>query len=359
MPTTTSTFDAERAEAFAGRLVGAVNDGALAVMVSIGHQTGLFDAMGGLEPSTSDAIASAAGLHERYVREWLGAMVTGGVVEHDPDAGTYVLPAEHGAFLTRAAGPENLATVTQFIPMLAEVEQQIVECFRNGGGVPYSAFPRFHALMAENSAQDHDALLVDHVVPLVDGLPARLADGIDVLDIGCGQGHAVNLLAAAFPASRVTGYDVSEEAITEARKEAANSGLTNATFEVRDVARLDDDARFDLVTAFDAIHDQADPAGALASVHRALRPGGVFLCADIKASSHVAENVEHPMATFLYTVSTMHCMTVSLAEGGTGLGNMWGHQLAVSMIEEAGFTDVSVQEVEGDAFNFYYVARKA
>jgi hypothetical protein len=198
-----------RAEAFAGRRLGVVNDGMLALMVSVGHRTGLFDAMTGLDPADSSTIAEAAGLEERYVREWLGATVTGGVVEYDSEHGTYWLPREHAASLTRAAGPGNIGSYTQFIAMLGQVEGDIVASFRNGGGVPYAKYPEFTRLMAEDSALVFDATLIDTVLPLVSGLPARLAEGIDVADVGCGSGHAINLMARVYPASRFVGYDFS------------------------------------------------------------------------------------------------------------------------------------------------------
>jgi hypothetical protein len=204
---TTQNFDQERAEAFAERLVDVLNSASIALMTSIGHRTGLFDAMAGLPPSTSDQIANAANLNERYVREWLAAMVVGRVVEHDPEDETYHLPQEHAAFLTRAASPDNIAVTAQFIPLLASVEDGVVESFENGGGVPYSAYPRFHEVMAEDSGQTVVAALKDHILPLVPGLTERLEAGIDVLDVGCGSGRALNLMARKFPNSRFLGYD--------------------------------------------------------------------------------------------------------------------------------------------------------
>ena len=124
-----------REEAFADRMTDALNGGALALMVSIGHRTGLFDVMGGMAPATSETIAVEAGLSERYVREWLGAMVTGGVIEYDAASGSYDLPTEHAASLTRAARPANLAATMQWIPLLGSVEDDVVECFERGGGV--------------------------------------------------------------------------------------------------------------------------------------------------------------------------------------------------------------------------------
>jgi Rv2258c-like winged HTH domain len=160
----TQEIDQQKAEAFAGRMIGALNEGAIAVMTSIGHRTGLFDAMSGLPYSTSGEIASAANLDERYVREWLGAMVVGGIVEHNPEEGSYKLPPEHAAFLTRAASPDNIAVTAQFISVMGSVEDKIVEVFRHGGGVPYSAYPRFHEVMAEDSGQTVVAALFEHIL---------------------------------------------------------------------------------------------------------------------------------------------------------------------------------------------------
>ena len=211
--------------------------------------------------------------------------------------------------------------------------------------------------MAEMSDAVFDATLVDAVLPLVEGLTGRLEAGADALDVGCGQGHAANLIARAFPATSVTGLDISEEAIAVARTEARGLGLANTRFEVRDITDLDEE-RYDLVTAFDVIHDLPKPEATLASIRRALRPDGVFLMVDIAASSHVHENLEHPLGPALYTASVFHCTSVSLAAGGPGLGSMWGEQKALELLGDAGFADVTVTRVEGDILNSYYVARK-
>jgi SAM-dependent methyltransferase len=351
-------LDQTAVEAFGDRVIDVLNDACTALMTSIGHQTGLFDALAAAGPVTSTELAGQTGLNERYVREWLKALATARILDYDPTGERFRLPAEHAAWLTTAAGPNNLARIMQYVPLLAGVEQGIVGCFHAGGGLAYDQFPRFHALMAEDSAAVFDAALVDVIIPLVDGLSERLRDGIDVADIGCGSGHAINVLAQAYPDSRLVGYDFSTEAIHAARAEADQLGLTNARFEVIDVATLDRPESFDLVTAFDAIHDQAHPAQVLAAVARALRAGGVFLMVDIKASSNLEDNLELPWAPFLYTVSTLHCMTVSLGLDGDGLGTAWGHQLATTMLSDAGFTQVDVREVEDDPFNAYYVCRR-
>jgi 2-polyprenyl-3-methyl-5-hydroxy-6-metoxy-1,4-benzoquinol methylase len=356
---TTPDLDQAKAEEFAERMVGVLNEGAIALMTSIGHRAGLFDAMVGLPPSTSDQIADAAGLNERYVREWLGAMVVGKIIEHDPQEGTYQLPQEHAAFLTRAASPDNIAAFAQYIPLLGSVEDGIVESFKRGGGVPYSAFPRFHEVMAEDSGQTVLPALKDHILPLVEGLTERLEKGIDVLDVGCGSGRALNHMARSFPNSRFVGYDFSEEAITRAHAEAQEHSSTNARFEVKDVAKLDEKARYDLITTFDAVHDQADPVAVLKGIAEALREDGVYLMQDIAGSSHHHNNLEHPIGPFLYTISCMHCMTVSLAQGGAGLGAMWGEEKAKQMLEEAGFKEVKIEQLPHDFQNYYYIATKS
>jgi winged helix-turn-helix protein len=250
-------------EEFAARIAGTIDGASVAILLSIGHQTALFDTMADLPPATSTQIADAAGLNERYVREWLGGMTAAEIVAYDPAAQMYSLSREHAAVLIRAAGPNNLARVAQFIPLLAEVEQKVIGSFHAGGGLSYSDYPRFHTLMAEMSNEVFDAALVDVVLPLADGLSDRLREGVDVADIGCGSGHAINVLGTA---------------------EAARLGLGNASFVVRDVAELGLD--------------------------------------------------------------------------GDGLGTVWGRQLATAMLEDIGFRDVQVSEIESDPFNDYYFARK-
>lgn len=358
MTTMPDTVATDSTEQFAERIVGAIDSASLAILLSIGHQTKLWDTLAELPPATSAQIADAAGLNERYVREWLGGVVAAQVVDYDAATDTFTLPAHRAAVLTRAAGPDNLARVAQFIPLLAEVEQKIIGCFRTGGGLSYSEYPRFHQLMAEESGEVFDAALVDVILPMADGLPELLRAGADVADIGCGSGHAINVMARAFPASRFTGIDFSEEGLGVGRAEAKQLGLSNATFLAADVAELDHTESYDVITVFDAIHDQAQPAKVLENIHRALRPGGHLLMVDIKASSRLEDNVGVPFTTYMYTVSTMHCMSVSLGLDGAGLGTCWGRQLAESMLADAGFTDVQVREIESDPINLYYLARK-
>ena len=351
------SMDETKSSAFADRLVQILNDGGLNLMISIGHRTRLFDAMAKLPPSTSQQIASAANLNERYVREWLGAMVAGRIVNYDAELGTYLLPPEHAALLTRGAVPVNFAATMQWMAVLGTVEEKIVDCFHNGGGVHYEEFHRFHEVMAEESAQTVVAALMTHILPLAPGLVDRLERGISVLDVGCGSGRAICAMAAEFPDSTFTGYDLCDDAVAAATAEATRRRLKNARFEKRDVSQLGGD-QFDLITAFDAIHDQAKPDVVLAAIAKALRPDGTFLMQDILASSCLEKNLENPIAPMLYTISTMHCMSVSLAQNGAGLGTCWGRELAEKMLRDAGFNTITVEKLPHDDMNYYYIVRK-
>lgn len=350
--------DAAKSEAFAQKMMQHLNSAALTLILSVGHRTGLLDAMGQLGPSTSAEIAEAASLSERYVREALGVLATGGVVDYDSERKTYFLPREHAAWLTRAASPANMAVSTQWIGVLASVEDDIVECFRRGGGVPYERYKRFHEVMAEESRQTVVEPLLDALVPMDPGLSARLERGADVLDIGCGSAEALTRLAERFPASRFTGYDLSREAVERGRARISAAGLKNVTLECRNAAEPFGRERYDWITTFDAIHDQAAPDAVLRNIYAALKKDGRYLMQEISGSSHVHEDLNHPIGPFLYAVSCMHCMTVSLSQGGKGLGAMWGRDTARRMLREAGFRRVEIRNLPHDIINDYYLVRK-
>jgi 2-polyprenyl-3-methyl-5-hydroxy-6-metoxy-1,4-benzoquinol methylase len=251
-----------------------------------------------------------------------------------------------------------MAVTTQWISVLGAAEDFVVEAFHHGRGVPYNAYRRFHAVMEEESRQTVVDGLMTHILPWVDGLTARLQAGIDVLDIACGSGRALLTMAEAFPQSRFTGIDISAEAISVGRAGANARGLKNVTLLQADAGSLWVEKTYHLITAFDAIHDQARPQRVLDRVHDALRPQGIFLMQDIGGRTRLADNMTNPLAPFNYTISCMHCMSVSLAGGGPGLGAMWGKEKALEMLGAAGFTDVRVDSLPHDPINYYYLATR-
>lgn len=358
MTTTEVPIDEQRVEAFAERVLGAYVDSMLVLMINLADRTGLLDALGA-GPGTSGQLARRAGITERYARECLGALVTGGLVDYEPEDDAYTLPAEHALVLT-GEGSANIAPLSHIPALLATYVPDVEAVAREGGGVPYERFrPDFTAVMDGVSRGVFDQQLVDAIVPMADGLHETLERGARVADIGCGTGHSTVVLGHAYPASTFVGYDLAGDALQVGRAEAREESLDNVHFETCDVLELPDEPPFDVIMGFDVIHDQADPAGVLRRVHRALVPGGTFLMMDIKASSHLEHNVGNPLAPFLYAVSTLHCMTVSLARDGAGLGTVWGEELAREMLADAGFVDVATHDVPDDPLNVVYVARTA
>lgn len=349
------TLDAHRVEEFSGELFSHYTSGMLTLMIDLGDRTGLF-AAASEGPSTSEELAARAGLHERYVREWLAALVTGGIVDYDPPSATYTLPAEHAAVLAGDTAA-NLAPLAQINTHLAKHLHQVAAAFRAGGGVPYSEFrPEFTAVMDAASRTNYDELLVDQWLALLPEVTERLRAGANAVDIGCGTGHALAVLAAAFPASHFVGIDIAEDAIARAVGEAHALGVRNVRYEVADAATFTPAMPFDVAFSFDAIHDQADPRAVLEHIHAALAPGGVYVMVEPAASSRLEDNTTNPMAPWLYGVSTLHCLTVSLAQGGTGLGTAWGHQRACQLLADIGFTDVRTFEAPGDPLDTIFVA---
>ena len=359
----------EKQNRFAERMTDILNYGALNLAMALGYNTRLFDVMDGFEsPQPASDLAYKAGLNERYVREWLGVMVSGEIVELSQNASgedLFYLPRSHADLITRRAGTSNLGVYTREIPLLTACAMEpVLQRFYTGDGVDYSHYPRFHEFMAQLASAKHRDVLVNKFLPSVKGgrLIERLESGIRVCDLGCAEGIAIILMAESFPNSEFIGIDISNESIEKARNEASRKGLKNLSFHNLDASHLKDSPglqdSFDYVTAFDAIHDQTRPLDALINVHAILKEGGLFSMVDIAASSHLADNRDHPMGPFLYTVSLMHCMPVGLVDGGAGLGMMWGRQRAVKMLEEAGFKMVQVLDIPDDPFNLHILCKK-
>lgn len=346
-------------ERFLERIGRVLDAGAVSIMLSVGHRLRLFDTLSALPPSTSAQVAEAAALSERYVREWLAAMVVAEIVVYEPSSRTYRLPEEHSACLTQGAPLGNLAVYAQLVAMTGAMQERILECFETGDGLGYDDYPCFHRIMSEDSGQTVVANIDDLLHQLVPDTLVRLEQGIDVLDAGCGAGLAMAALADKFPKSRFTGYDLCPEAIRLAREHASRQGVENVDFQVVDLARWECTGAFDLVTSFDAVHDTKDPQGLIASIHGALRPGGTYLMQDIGGSANLENNIDFPFAALLYTISTFHCTPVSLAQNGKGLGTMWGWETADRMLREAGFDSIARNVLAHDPMNVWFVSGKS
>ncbi len=347
-------LDQVRSGAFLEAMKTAFHGSMLVMMVDLGHRAGLFSALSS-GPVTVEGLADRTGQSARHLREWLGAMAVAAVVEYDDATGVFTLPPEHAIWLT-GSGYTNLAPTAGMFTGLAPRIDDVIEAFRSGDGVSYDRYrPHFtHAMDALGRAK-YDALLVRAYLPKAPGLADALRGGIRVADVGCGTGHCVNILAATFPDSSFTGFDIAEDAVALGRAEAATLGLTNSNFEAVDVRQLPIYPQFDALFAFDAIHDQHDPVGVLARMRAGLKPGGTLFMLDIKASSNLVDNMADPAMLVLYGTSVLHCMQVGLHGGGAGLGTVWGTQLATRMLNDAGFSSVTIHDLPGDPTNCLYV----
>lgn len=344
----------EQVKRFGQELMRRYGEAMTVLLVDLGDRTGLLAATA--QGGTSQEIATRAGLAERPVREWLHGMVVGGIVEHE--AGSFRLPPEHGALLVGAT-PYNLAPLARAAAMGLGRAERLEEALRSGAGIPGDELhDGFTDVVDRMSRYRFDALLAEVYLPAAGDVHERLrAKGGRVADVGCGSGHAANLMARALPQAEVVGFDAYAPGLAQARTEAERLGLTNVRFEAADMATVATEGPFDLVTAFDVIHDLGDPTGALAAIREALVADGVFLLYDIGAPSDLDEQVALPWAPLMYGFSLAYCVQGALADGGDALGNMWGRERAEAMLRDAGFDGVDVVDPPLDPINVLYVCR--
>lgn len=343
-----------KTEAFVGKVLGDTSAFTTVVLASLGDRLGLFKDMAASGPQTTVEIAEHTKTSERYVREWAGAMNAAGYIAYDPATRRYALPAENVPVLAQELGPVFFGGVQSMAVDGMKVFDQIVEAFRTGGGVPQAAYPAgFYDNMDRFTSGWHENLLLQQWIPAIEGLSARLAQGIRVADVGCGRGRALINLAKAFPKSRFVGYDVYAPNIDRARAHAREAGVADrVTFKVRDVSQ-GLPAKFDLVTTFDVVHDAADPQGLLRTIRQGLSPGGTYVNLDINCSDKVEGNTG-PLGAFFYGVSVMYCMTTSLANGGAGLGTVGLHEPKLQeLAKQVGFRSVRKLPLENPFNNLY------
>lgn len=360
-------LDSGKVNEFGARMLNLLNNGALTLMISIGHKTGLFEAMAALPAVTSTELAKTTGLHERYVREWLATMFVGGIVSAEEGGGKgsaikFVLPPENAAFLTWGRGPENVAVLSQYISILSSFEAKSVDCFRTGNGIPASEFGELKSIMAADAAQTIASSLVDWILPLGgDALINDLRAGIDVLDIECGSGINLITLAKDFSRSWFTGYDANSAHIAVAQDAAEKEGLKNIRFKRVQITDTSEQCAYDLVTCFGGLVETGDVRNVVLRVHQALRRGGTFVLQDVAASSDARSNRLHPAGPLLYTISVMFSVPTTLHKTGNpeqAVGMMWGNDRALSLIREAGFRCEGLRQLPDDHCNVFFFATR-
>jgi ubiquinone/menaquinone biosynthesis C-methylase UbiE len=325
-------------------------------MIYIGDRVGLFKAMAGAGPLSVAETATKTGLQERYVREWLSAMAAAGIVEYDTATERFTLPEEHAAVLADENSPSFLAGFFQNTPAMMTTAPRVAEAFIKGGGVPFSECgPDVIAGIDRSNRAQYQYHLVKRWLPTMPEVVARLEAGARVADIGCGSGYPSVLMAQAFPQSRFYGFDVSEESLERARADAQKKGVADRVEFLRiSATAIPETPKFDLITSFDTIHDMVNPRGALRAIRRALADDGTYFMVEPKAGDTLAENL-NPMGAMMYSMSTLHCLTVSLAHGGEGIGTAIGPRKVRELVEEAGFTRLRRLPIEHLAQAFYEI----
>ncbi|HEY6394469.1 MAG TPA: class I SAM-dependent methyltransferase [Candidatus Binataceae bacterium] len=333
--------------------IGAAMLGALSY---IGDRLGIFCALSGADAITSGQLAEKTGLNERYLREWLGAMTAASYIIYDPAAKTYVMPPEHAMVLARDESPFFMGGFVQMIIPNLSVTAKVLEAFKNGKGVPQSEYPpETWEAMERSSAGMYRNHLVKRWLPAMPQIAAKLDEGGSSLDVGCGSGRAAIAIASAFPKARVCGYDAHPGSVERARANARAAGLGDRiAFDVVDCTKLPS-AEFDFVSTFDVVHDSVDPIALLKSIRGALKPDGTYLMVEVNVSSQLEDNI-NPMGRMMYSISTLYCMTVSLAHGGAGIGAVMGEPKARELVKDAGFTRFRRLPIE-DAFSALYEIR--
>jgi SAM-dependent methyltransferase len=325
-------------EQFVGKALGDLGSALTAALVVIGDKVGLYRAMAGAGPLTSQELANRTGTNERSVREWLAAQAAAGYVEYDPASGRYTLPPEQAVALTDEESPACVLGGFQGMTAAMRAEPKVAEAFRTGKGVGWHEHdPNLFHGTERFFRPGYNANLVSTWIPALEGVREKLEKGARVADVGCGFGASTIIMARAFPRSTFVGFDYHGPSIAAARDRAAEAGVADRTrFEVSSAKEYP--GKYDLVCLFDCLHDMGDPVGAARHVHDTLDKDGTWLLVEPFAGDRVEENL-HPLGRLFYSVSTLVCTQASLSqEVGAALGAQAGEARLKQIVQEAGFT---------------------
>lgn len=355
--TTIAEPNPARVEELAGKVFNYLGGTMVSMGIYLGDHLGLYRAIAGAGPLTSDQAATRAGLNERWVREWLAQQASAGLVDYKGDD-RFELSPEAALVLADESTPASAIGMFGFVPSAMAIAQDLPECFRTGLGRKYDAHGRAMAAAMQRGTASTVGVFTNAAIPSLEGAVAKLTTGATVADIGCGAGGRLIALAAKYPQSKFHGYDISEAALSLANENKAASGLSNVDFHNPEKAPLPSDASLDLVTFGDVVHDLAKPVEVLTAARRALKPDGTMLVIDIAAPERFEDRIAHPMAPLFYGFSQLICMSSGLSEpDGAGIGTMGlTPSLLKSMTETAGFTRFRVTDV-ADPMNNYYEVR--
>jgi 2-polyprenyl-3-methyl-5-hydroxy-6-metoxy-1,4-benzoquinol methylase len=350
--------DSAAIEELSDRVMGYLSGMTVSAMIYLGDRLGLYKAMRNVGAVNSDELASACGLHERWVREWLHTQASAGLLQYH-GSGRYELTREQSIVLSDDAHPACAVGGFSLVFPLVQSWDRTLAAFRTGRGVPYNALGRDHAEgEARFSGPWMRANLVPNMLPALEGVVAKLERGARVADVGCGSGLALVEMAKAFPRSQFRGYDSAELAVTFAKENIAQARLDNVQVYCAPAQSLPADASYDFILTWDCLHDMADPFAAMTAIRGAITPDGTWLIVDINGQATPEQNYQHPLGAFLYSISVLDCLSCSTCEEhGAALGTLGFPQpLARGMTAEAGFSRFTVHDF-GNPLNAFYEVR--
>jgi SAM-dependent methyltransferase len=354
-----SNVDMAKAQKTAEQVFGLLGGALVSAMIYLGDRLGFYRAMQSGEPMTSGELAEKMGLHERWVREWLQGQASAGLIDYKGD-NRFALSPEAAFVLADENSPLFLAGGFCALPAQMAILERLPESFRTGLGLPYDALGPDGARGVERLlAPWYRTQLVPVALPKLDGVVSKLEAGARVADVGCGGGIAAIQMAKAFPQSVFHGYDISKYALERAEANKAQARVTNVTFHDTRQEPIPPDASFDFISTFDCLHDMAHPEVIIAAIHKALKPDGTWIIADIHGQPTFEQNLaDNPLAPLMYGFSVLCCMSSAMSEpGGAGLGTLgFPEPVARRMVTEAGFTRFKSHDFD-NPINAYYEVR--
>jgi len=344
------------------RIMGMYEGALVSGMVYLGDEMGLYRAMHEQGPVTSDEVASRAGLHERFVREWLSLQAAAGLIEYQGD-GLFYLSPEAGLLLAEEDDLRSMARWFDNFPQRTALLSEIPRSFKTGIGISWSDVERGGTSgrvqwMERLLRPWYEQVLVQRLLPELDGLVAELEAGCRTGDIGCGSGVAVVTMAAAFPESEFHGWEIAPLALDRCRENAIQAGVTNASFHDVGDEKLPEDSSFGFITTFDCVHDMTSPDELATAIYNSLTSDGRWLIVDPTSKGNLEENLEMPLAVFGYAASVAGCLQSAMSEpDGAGYGAFGLPASAMQQLtEKAGFTRFRQLDID-HPMNSYYEVR--
>lgn len=330
----------DQADRLASKVVEDMGGAFVMALGYLGKDLGIFDALEGAGPVTSDELAQRTHLDERYVREWAKAMVAAEYLDYDPEQQKFLMTEEQAFVLTNQDSPLFAGGVLQFATPTIYNVPKVRIAFMAGGGIPYSEIGREIPEAIEQFFRPaYLNFLTQDWIAMVPNLPEKLNDGAAVADIGCGCGQSSVILAKAYPKSVVLGIDNDPSSIERAQELSLQARAENAHFVCATPESVAlGGQKFDVVCSLDCIHDMVDPISVLKAIRTMMADDGVYLWGEPNASDDPLEN-RNPVGKCFSSVSPLHCLTVSLAHNGAGLGTTIGERGARRLAEEVGFSN--------------------